>query len=606
MITTAQARDSMLDLEPNTTEKVMEDFYARLVRCARDGYRVVLHGPSGSGKGFAARYYSTEYARVTKNKDGKPTDRDRQPFCLMSCSNLVTREQANNDLFGVVPGVFTDAYRKGKAGYFEVCRNGGILFLDEVADLPLETQSLLLTALDRPGSANRVGAGPDDEYHYVTTDVKVIFATNKPLESIRFDLLERIDVCLEIPGLDQRKSEIGPAIELHASRALEGHQEFRGDLKETSVLIRERLESFAQDRTWPGNFRTLRNVTAEAVCFSDATKPRPDFIDEVERYFKSMVDVAKIVPSGVGSLTPEPREAGRVAPGTAGSISLDEREIVSLEHWVKGISRRGALANSREIAEFLIGTEGRWFTRAELDKVIGKSEQTTRNRIAGLISVELIKQEGEKYRFLGLPVASPDLAIKWPSWEDIEAFEWEPQHVVSGSEWTRARDDIVRLLDTTRGVYIGGEKRTGKTTLAWDVATSQHRTVWWWDLTRTGSLEGCLKRLEEFVVRCGWDEAGELGTEGLTLCDRAARLGPFVNCMRSRAHRNGALLIVIDGEGALVSEDDRDALKVIVSEWTSCSLVVVGPKLEDNLGASDSRKELKEYRIGSGSGHTEK
>jgi DNA-binding NtrC family response regulator len=60
MITTAQARDSMLDLEPNTTEKVMEDFYARLVRCARDGYRVVLHGPSGSGKGFATRYYLSD------------------------------------------------------------------------------------------------------------------------------------------------------------------------------------------------------------------------------------------------------------------------------------------------------------------------------------------------------------------------------------------------------------------------------------------------------------------------------------------------------------------------------------------------------------------
>lgn len=205
-------------------------------RVAPTGSRVLITGPAGSGKEVAARMIHARSRRA------------EGPFVALNCATL-NPGRFEEELFGLEAG----ADQPRRAGVLERA-HGGTLLLDEVADMPLETQGKIVRALQEQGF-ERVGGATR-----VKVDVRVIATTNRDLQAeiaagrFREDLYYRLAVVpLKIPSLRERREDV-PALARH----------FMGRSGELSGMpARELAEdtlAALQAYDWPGNVRQLRNL----------------------------------------------------------------------------------------------------------------------------------------------------------------------------------------------------------------------------------------------------------------------------------------------------------------------------------------------------------
>ncbi len=209
---------------------------------------VLLLGRSGVGK--------SRIARLIHNA----SSRSHQNFLSVNCGAL-PESLMEAELFGYAPGSFTGADRSGKRGIFEAA-NGGTVFLDEVADLPVSLQVKLLQVLqDR--CIRRIGATSP-----VMIDARVIAATNRDLpllvrqREFREDLYYRLNVIpIEIPSLCERREEIIPLARLFLNRLSEKY----GLQKSFDPLVEAAFESYH----WPGNVRELENLVERLFIIHD-------------------------------------------------------------------------------------------------------------------------------------------------------------------------------------------------------------------------------------------------------------------------------------------------------------------------------------------------
>jgi transcriptional regulator with GAF, ATPase, and Fis domain len=210
---------------------------------------VMIQGESGTGKELVAREI---YKRSRRRK---------QPLIKVNCAS-VPKELYESEFFGHIKGAFTGAVRD-RAGRFEAA-NQGTLFLDEVAEIPLEVQSKLLRVLQE-GTFERVG-----EDITRRADVRVIASTNRDLERqvesgrFRQDLYYRLNVFpIQIAPLRFRKEDI-PALAQHFLTA--------ACQKMGKPLPRLTMGNFLHLQTydWPGNVRELRNVIERALITADS------------------------------------------------------------------------------------------------------------------------------------------------------------------------------------------------------------------------------------------------------------------------------------------------------------------------------------------------
>jgi two-component system nitrogen regulation response regulator NtrX len=208
-------------------------------RVAPTGSRVLISGPAGAGKEVAARMIHARSRRVG------------EPFVALNCATL-NPSRFEEELFGVEAGNDGGGTAR-RAGVLERA-DGGTLLLDEVADMPLETQGKIVRALQEQGF-ERVGGATR-----VKVDVRVIATTNRDLAAeiaagrFREDLFYRLAVVpLRVPALRERREDV-PALARH----------FMTRSAETSgVPARELSEDVLaamQAYDWPGNVRQLRNL----------------------------------------------------------------------------------------------------------------------------------------------------------------------------------------------------------------------------------------------------------------------------------------------------------------------------------------------------------
>jgi two-component system NtrC family response regulator len=204
-----------------------------------DAPTVLITGESGTGKDVVARMI---HAKGTR-RDG--------PFMEVDCAAL-PEQLIESELFGHERGAFTDA-RTQKPGLFEVAR-GGVVFLDEIGELSLGTQSKLLRALENR-TFKRVGGTAN-----IPLDAVVVAATNRDLRAevkagrFREDLFFRLNIIpLHLPPLRQRREDI-PALVAHFLERFS--RQFRRPVPHLSAAAMELLRDYA----WPGNVRELRNV----------------------------------------------------------------------------------------------------------------------------------------------------------------------------------------------------------------------------------------------------------------------------------------------------------------------------------------------------------
>ncbi|MGC8885616.1 MAG: sigma-54-dependent transcriptional regulator [Verrucomicrobiia bacterium] len=223
----------------------MQEVFKLIGQVAPTDTTVLITGESGTGKELVARaiyHYS---------------NRNDKPFLAINCA-AIPENLLESELFGYEKGAFTGAITQ-RIGKFEQC-NGGTIFLDEIGEMSLATQSRILRVL-QTGTFTRVGGNQE-----IKVDVRIIAATNKNLEEavaskrFREDLFYRLNVVrIHLPPLRERKEDIRILVEYFLRKSsAEKSQKYI-----TTEALRA-LESYP----WHGNVRELENVIKRAIVLS--------------------------------------------------------------------------------------------------------------------------------------------------------------------------------------------------------------------------------------------------------------------------------------------------------------------------------------------------
>ena len=295
------------------TSPVMNQLRTTIDRVAPTNSRVLIVGPSGSGKEIVARMIHSQSSRASG------------PFTVINAA-AITPERMETELFGVEAANGTER----KVGALEEA-DGGTLFIDEIADMPRETQNKILRVLVEQNFQRVNGSAR------IHVDVRIISCTGRNLESevadgnFREDLYHRLAVVpIRIPPLSERREDISQLVD-----------HFLDQISATTGLPRRQVGADAlavlESHDWPGNVRQLRNNVERLLILAGGV---PD----------AMV-TASMLPQEVAALVPSmPNGFG----GGEHLMSLplrEAREAFEREYLVAQISRFGG--NISRTAEFV-------------------------------------------------------------------------------------------------------------------------------------------------------------------------------------------------------------------------------------------------------------
>ena len=229
----------------------MQEVFRAIGRLSQSAITVLISGQSGSGKELVARALHQHSPRA------------KAPFVALNMA-AIPKDLMESELFGHEKGSFTGAAGR-REGRFEQA-NGGTVFLDEIGDMPHETQTRLLRVLAE-GEFFRVGGATA-----IKTDVRVIAATHQDLRglvaegSFREDLYHRLNVIgINVPRLAERREDIPLLLNHFLTKAA---SELGVPTKELSPQVRDYLTALE----WPGNVRQLRNVVERTVIMAPRDK----------------------------------------------------------------------------------------------------------------------------------------------------------------------------------------------------------------------------------------------------------------------------------------------------------------------------------------------
>jgi len=218
------------------------------IRVAATDLTVLIGGESGTGKEVFSKIIHALSPRKHNN------------FIAINCG-AIPGGTINSELFGHEKGAFTGATSERK-GYFETV-DGGTIFLDEIGEMPLDTQAYLLRILES-GDFIKVGSSK-----VIKTDVRVVAATNVDLKDkirkgkFREDLFYRLNtVPIQVPSLKERREDIYMLFRKFATDFAEKYKTSPIQLDQDSRLL---IENYS----WPGNIRELRNISEQLSVLAE-------------------------------------------------------------------------------------------------------------------------------------------------------------------------------------------------------------------------------------------------------------------------------------------------------------------------------------------------
>jgi len=292
----------------------MQCVFETIRKVAETDLTVLVRGESGTGKELVAQ--------ALHNR----SQRRNRPFVAVNCA-AISRELVESELFGHEKGAFTgaDARRQGR---FEVA-DGGTIFLDEIGDMPAETQAKVLRVLQER-SFDRVGGTRP-----IQVDVRIVAATHRNLEEevrqgrFREDLYYRLRVVeIEVPPLRERLADV-PAL------ALRFLEQVNARLGRDKQRLSEAALAYLARHRWPGNVRELRNAIEQASVLASGA-----LIDEGDLRLG-------------GALAPRPAPAalpGDDAAGDSASPAFAEAKRRAVESFEREFLLRALRAHGGNIS----------------------------------------------------------------------------------------------------------------------------------------------------------------------------------------------------------------------------------------------------------------
>ena len=328
----------------------MQNVFKLIGQLSASDATALVTGESGTGKELVARAIYNH------------SQRSRQPFLAINCA-AIPENLLESELFGHEKGAFTGASTQ-RIGKFEQC-NKGTIFLDEIGDMTLATQTKILRVL-QSGTFERVGGNQP-----VQVDVRVIAATNKPLEQavakreFREDLFYRLNVVrIEIPPLRERREDIRLLVNYFLKKFSAPPQAPRS-ISADVVAALERHH-------WPGNVRELENVIRRALVVA---KGEAILLPDLP------AEVMGSGPAGAGLAATAPGASSAVTRPAAGSSNADIASLArALFQWARQERTLQVIpAVERElIIQALLETEG---NQVQAAKLLGITRATLRKRV---------------------------------------------------------------------------------------------------------------------------------------------------------------------------------------------------------------------------------
>ena len=323
------------------TSPKMEEVKMTIEQVADTTATVLIRGESGTGKEVVARMVYAQSSRHDK------------PFVKVNCA-AIPHELLESELFGYEPGAFTGANRQ-KLGKFEQANNG-TLFLDEISEMHPALQAKLLHVL-QDGEFSRLGGKRD-----IAVDVRVLAATNKPLERavqdgmFREDLFYRLNVVtIHIPPLRERREEIPILLDFFHRK----YSEFYG---KHQPVFSDYAIGRMMEYSWPGNIRELENLVKRYVIVGNEAQ----IIRELSTH--------KPIVSSLSTFPPEAKPAAQpsVPEATNGNGSGETLSLLE-------IGRRAAMQAEREAIERVLA-QTRW-NRRQAAKILRISYKALLNKL---------------------------------------------------------------------------------------------------------------------------------------------------------------------------------------------------------------------------------
>jgi formate hydrogenlyase transcriptional activator len=257
---------------------------------------VLITGETGTGKELVARAIHRRSQRSSK------------PFVSVNCA-AIPRDLIASELFGHEKSSFTGAVQR-RVGRFELA-DGGTIFLDEVGELPKETQIALLRVLQER-EFERVGGTRS-----IQTNVRVVAATNRDLRAaiaagtFRSDLFYRLNVFpLEVPPLRDRREDIPELVEYFIDRCA-------NNVGKNITGINNKSLELLQSYPWPGNIRELQNVIERSIILCETENFS---VDETWLPQQPVASESK----GQSDFSQKPSRLSRVFPSRAAFTSNDD------------------------------------------------------------------------------------------------------------------------------------------------------------------------------------------------------------------------------------------------------------------------------------------
>jgi hypothetical protein len=622
--TTPEFTTTIVDTGFTPADEGTKKLYNEVRAFAKQGQPIMIFGPTGAGKEFLARHYysnfvksefyrqwkeiwpskykeiRTQYSEVYYGENLEIFLKSLKPGIFQSINSAtIYPDLAESILFGTIRGTFTDS--STRPGLLETIKYG-VLFMDEIGELPRHIQAKLLRAVDSEISE---GIRLSGSVAYSLKDLIIITATNQPREMIRNDLYYKMGIEVNIKGIDERPEDVIRAIPYFISRAIGKRKDYgavngmfgiSGVQDPSKLSETEEIKNFAQEqadsikdeillRNWPGNFRALR-VAIEASIFRiesahDLTRFTERFRNNLKNYIKLYSDDRK-----KPSVVIERSSSDNIYPTFYPDMDRRIREELNSQKSLQDINEH----EKGILALFLSSTHDKGFIRSELVEHYKKnqikqfSEPHIRNRIKKLLTVNFLKKQerGKSTRY-----KMTDYFLSHIKNDDIFAL---PDINNEWSERNSEIDDLSKRISVIQRIYIQAGARYGKTSF---IAMFCHAVQKQYNFYYYALGEGGMDKFFRDIFRRLQVKDKSLDPVKF-LQDVIDDIQPFLEDIFNI--KNGKKPVLILDNAHLISDpDDMSAIVELAKKWQKVILILIGDTMDNAFLADFTEFPLKRW-----------